>query len=340
MPTKNDFKVNDFVRFAINRSETRSGRIVKLNPKTAKVDVDGQSWSCPYAGLNHAKPPSPAIQAQKEKLLNELPDFKPSDAVSFRSKRGEEVGHISSISKGLALVVTEDDVDFRVGLGSLKKQEGVASKQVKTKNERARLNFNVGDKVTFLDETRSQDVGRIVRLNQKYAQVDIDGQLWRVGYVGLRHADASVDRSANLKRLNEIEEEAQGLLAKHGLADWRLTFDHAARRGGQCRVQMREIGITERFALAAKPAEVTDTILHEIAHALVGPAHGHDATWKAMASRIGCTGKVTHDVDFSTARWIMTCKKCGWEQPRMRRLRGARCTKCHAPIAYYSNSPK
>jgi hypothetical protein len=33
--------------------------------------------------------------------------------------------------------------------------------------------------------------------------------------------------------------------------------------------------------------EIVDTILHEIAHALVGPRHGHDTVWKAKCTDIG-----------------------------------------------------
>ena len=37
--------------------------------------------------------------------------------------------------------------------------------------------------------------------------------------------------------------------------------------------------------------QVTDTILHEIAHALAGPGAGHGPAWKATASRLGATPK-------------------------------------------------
>ena len=39
--------------------------------------------------------------------------------------------------------------------------------------------------------------------------------------------------------------------------------------------------------LKASKEEIVDTILHEIAHAIVGSKHGHDAVWKAVARRIG-----------------------------------------------------
>jgi predicted SprT family Zn-dependent metalloprotease len=36
--------------------------------------------------------------------------------------------------------------------------------------------------------------------------------------------------------------------------------------------------------------KIKDTVLHEIAHAIVGGEHGHDRVWKDCAQRIGSTG--------------------------------------------------
>jgi len=35
---------------------------------------------------------------------------------------------------------------------------------------------------------------------------------------------------------------------------------------------------------------IENTVLHEIAHAIVGNEHYHDRVWKECAQRIGCTG--------------------------------------------------
>jgi hypothetical protein len=55
--------------------------------------------------------------------------------------------------------------------------------------------------------------------------------------------------------------------------------------------------------------DVRDTILHEIAHALVGPRHGHDATWAARARAIGCSGQrcVSPDSPTAPAAWLGVC---------------------------------
>jgi len=41
----------------------------------------------------------------------------------------------------------------------------------------------------------------------------------------------------------------------------------------------------------ASSEQLTDTILHEIAHALAGPAAKHGPAWKAIARRLGATPK-------------------------------------------------
>ena len=57
------------------------------------------------------------------------------------------------------------------------------------------------------------------------------------------------------------------------------------------------------FAATADDAEIEDTLLHEIAHALVGRRHHHDAVWRAKAREIGCTGQRCHSVSFASTRW-------------------------------------
>ena len=47
------------------------------------------------------------------------------------------------------------------------------------------------------------------------------------------------------------------------------------------------IELSFHFIERSSDVEVLDTILHEIAYALVDPKHGQDATWKATCSEIG-----------------------------------------------------
>ncbi|WP_240917889.1 SprT family zinc-dependent metalloprotease [Phycicoccus sp. HDW14] len=80
------------------------------------------------------------------------------------------------------------------------------------------------------------------------------------------------------------------LLREHGLDGWSIVADRAKTRAGVCRFGRRQIGISAPLTALHSEDEVRDTLLHEIAHALVGPEHGHDEVWRATAVRIGCSG--------------------------------------------------
>ena len=71
---------------------------------------------------------------------------------------------------------------------------------------------------------------------------------------------------------------AEHLLDHHGLRDWQVAYDSAKRRAGVCRFRDRTIGLSAPLTALHSEDDVRDTILHEIAHALAGPRHGHDAT--------------------------------------------------------------
>lgn len=87
------------------------------------------------------------------------------------------------------------------------------------------------------------------------------------------------------------------LLREHGLEHWSVTTDRAKTRAGVCRFGARTISLSAPLTRLHDEAEVRDTILHEIAHALVGPFHGHDDVWRSKAVEIGCSGQRTVDAD-------------------------------------------
>jgi len=102
---------------------------------------------------------------------------------------------------------------------------------------------------------------------------------------------------------------AEGLLAEHGLAGWQVRLDNARRRAGVCHFDRRTIGLSAPLTSLHAEAEVRDTILHEIAHALAGPRHGHDAHWRRIALDIGCSATRCLDAEapgVSTA-WLGVC---------------------------------
>ncbi len=136
--------------------------------------------------------------------------------------------------------------------------------------------------------------------------------------------------SLSLMDLNDAAAMGGRLLDEHGLHDWRLVFDRAKRRAGVCRWARKEIGLSAPLTSVHPEAEVRDTVLHEIAHALVGPKHGHDAVWRATAKRIGCTGQrcSSQDAPSIDGDWVGLCD-AGHRITRHRRPeRPTACRQC------------
>jgi hypothetical protein len=70
------------------------------------------------------------------------------------------------------------------------------------------------------------------------------------------------------------------------LVDGIEDFPKGCYAGAQCVYEEKLIIVTERHTKLSTPTEIRDTILHEIAHALVGPL-GHSDVWAAKATEIG-----------------------------------------------------
>lgn len=109
--------------------------------------------------------------------------------------------------------------------------------------------------------------------------------------------------------LDAAVELAEGLVAHHRLTGWSVTLDRAKRRAGVCDFRHQRIGLSAPLTALHDEATVRDTILHEIAHALAGPRHRHDAHWRRIAREIGCSGRRCVDDDAPTvaAAWQGVC---------------------------------
>ena len=125
---------------------------------------------------------------------------------------------------------------------------------------------------------------------------------------------------------------ARALMEEAGVGDWELGFDRARRRAGQTDHARRRLTLSRHLMLLYDEAQVRETILHEIAHARVGPQHGHDAVWAAEATRLGATGRRLVDAQAPRlrGRWVGRCPE-GHEVDRMRRPGSpVSCSRCAA----------
>ena len=157
--------------------------------------------------------------------------------------------------------------------------------------EDAQVCFEVGDRVGFHAGTAHRATGVIEKLNPKRARVRCADGAWAVPYAGLDHLCRTMakERHRRVRRLRAVADEARDLLDRHGLEDWNLRFNGARGRLGECRFGRKLILLSRIHAAGGSDEQTTDTILHEIAHALAGPEAGHGPEWKAIAGKLGAT---------------------------------------------------
>ncbi len=159
--------------------------------------------------------------------------------------------------------------------------------------EDAQVFFEVGDDVRFCTPDGRTLTGTVEKLNPKRARVRCGASGWTVPYAGLQHlcASTATDRKPRATRLNAVAAQARDLLDRHGLDEWTFRFNTARKKLGECRAQQKLILLSRSHAVNDPPAQVTDTILHEIAHALAGPSARHGPAWKAIAHQLGANPK-------------------------------------------------
>lgn len=122
------------------------------------------------------------------------------------------------------------------------------------------------------------------------------------------------------------------LMNQHGLYNWQFEWSRSRRIFGTCYSHSRRITVSPHLTELNSEYEVRDTILHEIAHALVGPGHRHDVIWKVKAKEIGARPErcySSNKVVEPPRKWHGTCVSCGVIIKRHRVSRNMRATGFH-----------
>ena len=105
-----------------------------------------------------------------------------------------------------------------------------------------------------------------------------------------------ITSQANRPKELDMERKSASILAlnlmrDHNLVGWTFRFDRAVRRFGQTTYDNHTITLSGPLTDGSVEAVVRNTVLHEIAHALIGPGFGHGITWRRQAAAIGCDAK-------------------------------------------------
>src|SRR5215831_13003761 len=207
-----------------------------------------------------------------------------AERVTFRYGRRTVAGHVASKGRSYAYIVTDDGHECRVPYHLLSRALEAPRQLVQSRTDTVRARFQAGDRVGF---TVGTDVlhGTISRMNPTYAHVVCDDDReYRVLYARLSLQRGSAETALRGHQrtdgdLQAIAARATAWIVAHQLAGWSFQFDHATKRAGCCNYQMRGISLAYAYARVATDEAIDDTLLHEIAHALVGKAHGHDQVW-------------------------------------------------------------
>lgn len=125
--------------------------------------------------------------------------------------------------------------------------------------------YPVGSLVSFAFENQSIR-GKIASLQKTKARIWVEGTTYNVPYSKLTPISIAGPECS----LVEIQAMGEHLLKQHRLKCWSFGFDLARSRAGVCCYSIKLIRLSVSYCLAATRDELQNTILHEIAHALVG----------------------------------------------------------------------
>jgi predicted SprT family Zn-dependent metalloprotease len=125
---------------------------------------------------------------------------------------------------------------------------------------------------------------------------------------------------------------ARRLLAAHGLHDWSFSYNRSKVNMGLCLYGLRAVQLSIHFVERNGLADVRDTLLHEIAHALAGREAGHGPAWRACCLRVGAKPeRLSYEARMPEGRWRATCGGCGMLHHRHRKPKwmvGWYCCRC------------
>ena len=133
-----------------------------------------------------------------------------------------------------------------------------------------------------------------------------------------------------MAELDRVRTWAEALIRLHLDEGWTFAFDNARTRAGLCNYDRKRISVSKLLAARYEDDEIHQVLLHEVAHAVAGPAAGHGPRWKRTAEDLGYAGKRLHDGAVATelAPWVGTCP-AGHRHYRYRApSRTLSCGKC------------
>jgi len=140
----------------------------------------------------------------------------------------------------------------------------------------------------------------------------------------------------------EAQHLAIELIDEHVTTDrpkWSFSWLTGVSQLGRCNYVHGYIVIqlNHRYTMLAEEKEVRDTIIHEIAHGLVGSGHGHDYVWKMKCRQLGirpmrCAShedKAAVELRAESANYVAECATCHKKHYAMKYTKNMRFGRVH-----------
>lgn len=87
-------------------------------------------------------------------------------------------------------------------------------------------------------------------------------------------------------RLHAVRSMALALMEQHNVSHYQFQFEVGRGYAGKCSYD-NVITLSLRHAISDNWDKIKNTMLHEIAHALVGPERRHRLVWQVKARELG-----------------------------------------------------
>jgi predicted SprT family Zn-dependent metalloprotease len=133
-------------------------------------------------------------------------------------------------------------------------------------------------------------------------------------------------------RASRVHGLANAMLASYGLPYWTFSFNRRKTEMGLCLYSPQRIELSVYFIELNSWEAIRETLLHEIAHALVGSGHGHDGVWKQQCLKIGAKPeRLCHAASMPEGPWRAQCGYCGMLHHKHRKPKhmvGWFCARC------------
>lgn len=126
------------------------------------------------------------------------------------------------------------------------------------------------------------------------------------------------------------------LFKKYNLEGWNFAFDDRKRIIGHCIYSKRTIYLSRNFVRLNNLLHIKATLLHEIAHALVGSGYGHRGLlWKQTCKQLNISSRYYYSNNIILEyKWKGTCPRCKKEWKRHRRVANGFCPVCNKKIKW------